>query len=69
MTTDRNDNGFTLIELLVVVTVIGVLLTIAIPEFNSYRQRTYDAAAFSDLKNFKSAMEAYSLDNQLYPTF
>jgi type IV pilus assembly protein PilA len=64
----RNRKGFTLIELLIVVAIIGILAAIAIPQFTAYRAKAYNAAAQSDLKNFKTAMEAFFSDNQQYPT-
>ncbi|TRO24084.1 pilin [Ectopseudomonas mendocina] len=43
--------GFTLIELMIVVAVIGVLVAIAIPQFNEYRARSNDALAQADVRN------------------
>ena len=63
----RNRKGFTLIELLIVVAIIGILAAVAIPQFASYRQKGYNSAATSDLKNAKTTMEAYYADNQFYP--
>jgi len=63
----KNEKGFTLIELLIVVAIIGILAAIAIPQFASYRQKAYNSAAQSDLKNLKTGMEAYMADNQQYP--
>ena len=63
----RSKKGFTLIELLIVVAIIGILAAIAIPQFSAYRQKAYNAAAESDLKNSKTAMESYYADNQVYP--
>jgi type IV pilus assembly protein PilA len=63
----RSRKGFTLIELLIVVAIIGILAAIAIPQFAAYRMRGFNAAAQSDVKNFKSAMEAYFADSQTYP--
>ncbi len=59
--------GFTLIELLIVVAIIGILAAIAIPQFAAYRQKGYNSAATSDLKNAKTTFEAYFADNQFYP--
>lgn len=63
----RSKKGFTLIELLIVVAIIGILAAIAIPQFSSYRQKAYNSAATSDLKNSKTALESYYADNQRYP--
>ena len=68
MTKLRSNKGFTLIELLIVVAIIGILAAIAIPQFSAYRARGYNASAASDIRNFKTAMEAYQADFQQYPT-
>ena len=62
----RNAKGFTLIELLIVVVIIGILAAIAIPRFSSTKEKAFDAAAKSDLRNSMSAQEAYFADNQVY---
>jgi type IV pilus assembly protein PilA len=65
----RRNKGFTLIELLIVVAIIGILAAIAIPQFSAYREKAYNSAANSDLKNWKTGMEAFNGDYQEYPTF
>jgi prepilin-type N-terminal cleavage/methylation domain-containing protein len=64
----RSKKGFTLIELLIVVAIIGILAAIAIPQFSAYREKAYNSAGNSDLKNWKTGMEAYNADFQAYPT-
>ena len=64
-----NEKGFTLIELMIVIAIIGILAAIAIPNFVSYRQRSYNSAAQSDLKNMMTAQEAYFVDYMKYKDF
>jgi type IV pilus assembly protein PilA len=59
-------DGFTLIELLVVIIIIGILAGIAIPLYLSQRQKGWDAAAKSDLRNAALAEETYLADNGQY---
>lgn len=62
----RDSNGFTLIELLVVVAIIGILAAIVISQYSSYRERSFDSRALSDLRNAASAEEAYYADYERY---
>jgi len=62
----KNEKGFTLIELMIVIAIIGILAAIAIPQFNAYRKRSYNAAAQADLRNAATAQEAYYVDNATY---
>ncbi len=62
-----SQKGFTLIELLVVIAIIAILAAIAIPQYAKYRQKAFNSAALSDLKNVQTAAEAYFADHQVYP--
>jgi type IV pilus assembly protein PilA len=62
-----NKKGFTLIELMIVIAIIGILAAIAIPQFAAYRQKSYNSAGQSDLRNVKTNLEAFYADYQAYP--
>ena len=62
----KNSKGFTLIELMIVIAIIGILAAIAIPQFTAYRQRGFNAASMSDLRNAATAQEAFYTDSQSY---
>ena len=62
----KGEKGFTLIELLIVVAIIGILAAIAIPQFAAYRQKGFNSAAVSDIKNAKTGEESLFSDNQTY---
>ena len=63
---ERGDEGFTLIELLVVIIIIGILAAIAIPVFLNQRQKGWEAAVKSDLRNAATAQETYLTENNAY---
>jgi len=64
----KNNKGFTLIELMIVIAIIGILAAIAIPQFSAYRQRSFNSSATSDVRNFRTTVEAFFADMQHYPT-
>ena len=59
--------GFTLIELLVVISIIGILATLLVANYNAARSRARDAQRKSDVRNIQTALRLYYNDTQRYP--
>jgi prepilin-type N-terminal cleavage/methylation domain-containing protein len=59
----KNVKGFTLIELMTVLAVIGLLATIAIPNYLWYLKRARNISAQADAKNTYAAARGYFNDN------
>lgn len=64
----KHRRGFTLIELLVVVTIIGIIVAIAVFNFLNAIQRARQKRAMADLRAIATALEAYSVDHNAYPS-
>jgi general secretion pathway protein G len=62
-----NRRGFTLIELLVVMTIIGVLLTIAVPRYFRTVQRSKETVLRHDLSVVRESIDKYYGDLGAYP--
>jgi general secretion pathway protein G len=59
--------GFTLIEMVVVIALILILLSISLPMYNRYIQRSKEAKLHSNLTTLNKVIEAYSLDKKKAP--
>ena len=53
----KNNTGFTLLELMVSVLIIGVLMAMAVPQYNNYINRSNRTAMQADLMRIASALE------------
>ena len=64
----RDQHGFTLIELLVVVVIIGILASVAIPNFMGAQDKAKNAAMQANTHSVQMAIEQYAVDNAgVYP--
>lgn len=67
MRVDRGDSGgFTLIELMIVIVIIGVLMAIAMPQYNEYVLKGKLTEAMSLLSDLQIREEQYYQDNRSY---
>jgi general secretion pathway protein G len=63
----RRARGFTLIELLVVMTIIGVLLTIAVPRYFRTVERSKETVLRRDLSVIRESIDRHFGDLGQYP--
>lgn len=61
-------DGFTLIELLTVCTILGILLSIAVPMYQNSVVRAREAALQEDLFQMRDAIDKYYADAGEYPS-
>ena len=59
--------GFTMIELLVVIGIIGLLAVFLVPNLLGARDRAKEAAVKGVMHSIQLALEAYEMENQIYP--
>ncbi len=58
----KNKKGFTLIEIIIVTIIIGILATMAMPQFSKIRKRMYRDRCITNLRRIAAAKEHWSLE-------
>ena len=62
-----SQRGFTLIELLIVMTIIGILASIVVPNYQRNLIKAREAVLMEDLYQMRRAIDAFFADNIRYP--
>jgi prepilin-type N-terminal cleavage/methylation domain-containing protein len=62
----RTQRGFTLMELMISVGIIGVMATIAVPNFLSYQARSRRSEAYTNLASLARAQKSYQAENDAF---
>lgn len=63
----KNERGFTLVEMLVVIFIIGVIITIALPNFMSAGEKAQQRADEANKRLISAQADNYYLENGEYP--
>ena len=65
----KKQKGFTLLELLIVIAIIGILASIAIPQYSKYRARTQISSVLSGCRSLYRAFTIFYIENDsMYPS-
>ena len=59
--------GMTLVEVMIVIVIIGILSSIAIPNYFSSKEKARLAATISEIKILEKMIIGYSIDHESYP--
>lgn len=65
--TESSKKGFTLIELLVVVLIIGILSSVALPQYQKAVEKSRAASVFANMQAIARMLDVYYLANGSYP--
>ena len=64
----KSDSGFTLIELLIVVTLVVILASMGMVQYQNSVQRSREAVLKEDLFRMRDAIDQYYADKSSYPS-
>ena len=63
----EKERGFTLVELMVVLTIIGLLISIVVPDYVGRTRRAEEAVLMQNLATLRDALDKHYADAGRYP--
>ncbi len=64
----KRDNGFTLIELVLTLSIIGLMMSIVLPNFSALQRKAKEHSVKSLGYSLQIALESYYLSKGIYPS-
>lgn len=64
----RKRSGFTLVEIMIVVMIIGLLLSIAVPQWQRARERSRTVSCMKNLQLIDDAKQHWAMENRMAGT-
>lgn len=61
----QNQSGFTLVEIMIVVAIVGILASIAIPNFSKNVSQSKAEACIQNMRQIETALENYRTVNEM----
>lgn len=65
--TQGAESGFTLLELMIIVTIVGILVTMAVPSYNQSVIKSREAVLQRDLFTIRDLLDQHRADKGRYP--
>ena len=68
MLLSKKNKGFTLLEIMVVIVILGLLMSIVVPNLMGNKETADIQKAVTDINGFETNLDMYKLNNNRYPT-
>ena len=67
MSLKNKNHGFSLIELVLSLAIMGLLISMVVPQFSNLRDKALDTSVKAAVLTLQTALESYSSENYAYP--